>query len=182
AEIEDVLAAAVRLHDEVGAPAVLEYVAVVAVAADQRVVAGAAVELVGAVFAEQPVGAFVAGDDVVAVAAVQPVGRPDRHRGREIVAAAVVAQAAFDFVVAVAAENHVLAGAARDHVLAVAAVQRVVASKAVENVVALAADELVGIRLRHGAEDDIAAQATEEFCPGEAFQRRRLGADLQLVL
>src|SRR6185312_3856825 len=132
---------------------------VVAVAADEGVVAGVAAQKIVVVAAVEPVGAVPADEDVVAGFAVQVVVEDvaEEHVG---------AGAAPDVVAAAAAVHDVVAGAGVDDVLAVAAVDEVVAAEraddvvapgAEDDVVALGADEAVGVAGR-GAHVHAAAE------------------------
>ena len=135
---------------------------VVAIAADERVVAGVAAQEVVAGAAVERVGAVATDQDVVAVLAVKVVVE-------DVAEQHVVAGAAPDAVAVGAAMNDVVAFTAEDLVLAGAAVDVVVAAEAADDVVAAVAEDDVGLV---GAEDDVGPVGADEVMAARVLDVR----------
>ena len=144
---------AVGLHGVVTVAAVDRVGCATVAAAVDRVVAGAAVQLIGALAALDPVVAVEAADGVGAAAAAQPV----------------VPGRAADGVVTLAALDLVVAGAAVDVVVSGTAVDTVVATVGVQDVVALAALDPVVTGQR--ADGVVARPGVDPVGPGGAGER-----------
>ncbi len=134
---------------------------VLALVAEERVVAGVAAQVVVAATAVELVGAVAADEQVVAVVAEELVVEDVAEEHVVAVAAVdlVAARAAVDDVVAVARVDDVVARPAVDVVVAVAAVDLVLAAARADEVVARVAPDDVA---SFGADDDVGVAGADE--------------------
>ena len=195
---DDDVVAVVALQDLAQAHTGQQHVVVVAagqriraLAAVQQVLAGIAVQGIGARFAHQVVVVLVARQDIVAAAAVEAVapGVALQQVGARFAVELVIAAAAEQLVVVVAAvqavrmfatHHQVDAVAAEDQIFARVAVQQVVAGLAVDAVVVFLATHRV---IATTAQDQVLAGAAQDgVVAGVAVQLVGLAVTVQRVL